>query len=68
MLDLRSNGLSLEMLVSVDGGKPENNPPNEDKNQQTQQRKCHCLANFKIKIKVKLVGGECIVYCPHCSF
>ena len=47
------------MLVSMDGGKPEKNPPDKDKNQQTQQPGiCHCLANFKIKIKVKLAGGE----------
>ena len=59
----RSNW-NLEMLVFVEGGKPEyleNNPQSRDENQQQTQPTYG--ANSGNRTRVTLVGGECSQHC-----
>ena len=56
----RSNW-NLEMLVFVDGGKPEKNPWSRDENQQ--QTQSTYGAKTGNRTRVTLVGGECSHHC-----
>ena len=55
---------SVEMLVFVEGGKPENsekNPRSKDENPQQTEPTCYTGAGNRTR--VTLVGGECSHHC-----
>ena len=56
--------LNLEVLIFVEGGKPENpekNPQSRDKNQQ--QTQLTCDAGSGNRTRATAVGGECSHHC-----